>query len=284
MGPPLVHHCSLSSRHGSCQHSSLIKSVSIPLAALFVIPLQDSTDQLDSLTAKHSTAENALRSEYSKNTCGLTEVPAMWRMQYGDRALEGSEAIVFAEALLSLLDEAILFKFVDYKLGVQCFDNLTYGQKISVLVIIGNGLLRKDVPSVRPTAVLEGAIASVFEHLKNKITLEIEMPKFGTSWRELVIAARKKLETEDIPDLTCDDLEEWETEVQKLSHAILWGVDYDDDQLYIDFPLEKSKQLSDWAGTSDDYFLIIADDLTDKEAKARIKELQNLCHSIIKLS
>ncbi|MHC4597063.1 MAG: hypothetical protein ACYS19_19225, partial [Planctomycetota bacterium] len=33
-----------------------------------------------------------------------------------------------------------------------------------------------------------------------------------------------------------------------------------------------------------DYFLAIADDLTDKEAKAQIKELKKLCHSIIKPS
>jgi len=34
----------------------------------------------------------------------------------------------------------------------------------------------------------------------------------------------------------------------------------------------------------DDYFLAIADDLTDKEARARIKELRKLCESIIQPS
>jgi hypothetical protein len=33
---------------------------------------------------------------------------------------------------------------------------------------------------------LEGAIAAVFEHLKNEIALEIDTPEFGTSWRKLV--------------------------------------------------------------------------------------------------
>ena len=54
------------------------------------------------------------------------------------------------------------------------------------MAIIGNGLLRKEIPPVCLTAVLEGAIAAVFEHLKNEIALEIDTPEFGTSWRKLV--------------------------------------------------------------------------------------------------
>jgi len=69
----------------------------------------------------------------------------MWRTECGDRILEGAEAIVFAETLLSLLDDAIMGQFDDYELGVACFDNLTYGQKSSVLATIGNGLFRKDI-------------------------------------------------------------------------------------------------------------------------------------------
>ena len=93
---------------------------------------------------------------------------------YGKRILEGAEAIVFAETLSSLLDEAILGQLDDYQLGVDCFDNLTFGQRISVLAIISNGLFRKDVPVVDLTAVVEGAIAAVFKHLKNSIVFEID--------------------------------------------------------------------------------------------------------------
>jgi hypothetical protein len=82
----------------------------------------------------------------------------MWRTQFGDRRLEGAEAILFAEALSSQLDEVTSGTLDDYELGVECFDNLTFGQRISVLSIIGNGLLRKDVPLVRLTAILDGAI------------------------------------------------------------------------------------------------------------------------------
>lgn len=123
----------------------------------------------------------------------------MWRTECGERILEGAEAIVFAEALATLLDYAIVDQFDDYESGVACFDNLTYGQKISVLAIIGNGLFRKDVAPVDLTAVVEGAIAAVFQQLKDSIIFEIDTPEFGASWRELVVAARKELEGEDIP-------------------------------------------------------------------------------------
>lgn len=211
----------------------------------------------------------------------------MWRTQYGDRALQGAEAVVFAEAMLSLLDEAVMGALDDYEFGIECFDNLTFGQRIATLSIIGNGLLRKDTPTVRLTAVLEGAIAAVFEHIKNQIAFEIDTPEFGTSWREMVIAARKQTTCDDrkrvdIPEPTCEDFDEWDLQMQELSDGILWDRDYQDAQLYIDFPPEKSEELRELMGIPKGYFLAIADDLTDKEAQARIRQLKKLCNSVIK--
>jgi len=205
----------------------------------------------------------------------------MWRTGCGERTLEGAEAVVFAEALLSLLDEAVQDQLDEYQLGIACFDNLTYGQQASVLVIIGHGLLSEDVAPIELTAVVEGAIATVFQHLKNEIVIEIDTPEIGTQWRELVVAARQEAGGSDIPESTCNDMEEWEIEVEELSGCILWDADYDDDQLYIDHPPEKSKWLKDMSGVSDNYFLAIADDLTEEQAKARITELQKLCQSIV---
>ena len=98
----------------------------------------------------------------------------MWRTSCGDRTLKDAEAQLFAEALLNLLDEENDLQFEDCSLGIECFDNLTYGQTISVLHTIANGLLREDVPTVRLTAVVEGAIAAVFEHLRIQVEMEIE--------------------------------------------------------------------------------------------------------------
>jgi hypothetical protein len=65
----------------------------------------------------------------------VAEVFTVWRTQYGERILEDAEARVFAESLSSLLDNAIVDQFDDYESDVVCFDNLSYGQKISVLAM-----------------------------------------------------------------------------------------------------------------------------------------------------
>lgn len=75
-------------------------------------------------------------------------------------------AKLFAETLLSLLDWAVTGRLDYYESGVECFDNLTFGLRISAFAVIGNGLLRKDTPLVRLTAVLEGTIAAIFEYLR----------------------------------------------------------------------------------------------------------------------
>ncbi len=210
----------------------------------------------------------------------------MWRTECGDRILEGAEAILFAKALSSLLDEAIMGTLDDYKFYIESFDNLTFGQRISVLAIIGNGLLREDVPLVRLTAILDGAIAAVFKHIENEISYDIDTPESLSNWRELVVAARKQIggEIEEIPETTCTDMDKWKLEVEVLSDAILFDTDYEDSKLYIDFPPEKSKDLREQMDIPDDYFMAIADDLKDEEAQAKIKELRKLCNSVIKAS
>ena len=208
----------------------------------------------------------------------------MWRTRYGNRTLKGNEAVVFAEALWSLLDGATAKELDEYELGVESFDNLTFGQKISALSIVGNGLLRKDVPIVPLTAVLEGAIAAVFENLKNEITFEINTHKLHLNWRELVIAARKEMRVEEIPESTCTDFDEWDSQVDTLAEAILLDRDYYDAILHIYFTPERSDALKSIAGITDDYFLAIPDDLTGYEAQIKIRELKNLCNLIIKSS
>ncbi|MFC1634882.1 hypothetical protein ACFL5Z_08570 [Planctomycetota bacterium] len=213
----------------------------------------------------------------------------MWRTERGDRTLEGAEAKLFAETLLSLLDWAVSRRLDYYESGVESFDSLTFGQRISALAVIGNGLLRKDTPLVRLTAVLEGTIAAVFEFLERSIYYEINSPESDTSWRELVVAARIETEPEeatkmDIPNPTCTDINTWKLEVESLSDRILFDTDYEDSKLYIDFPPEKSKELLDWMDIDDDYFTAIADDLTDEQAQETIRELQKLSRSIVKSS
>jgi len=176
----------------------------------------------------------------------------MWRTSCGERTLHGPEARLFAEALLSLLDEVHTGQLYDYDLGLRCFDDLTYGQKISVLAIIGNGLLKDDVPVVPLTAVPEGAIAAVFQHLRNSVTVEIDLPELGTRWRELIAVALREMEAEEVPKPTCRDQDEWDIGIQELSDCILWDADYEDGDLYLDRRPEETRELMDGMWIADD--------------------------------
>jgi len=205
----------------------------------------------------------------------------MWRTSCGERTLDGAEARVFAEALLCLLDEAVIDQFEDYSSGVSCFDDLSYGQKISVLATVGNGLLRKDVPMVELTAAGEAAIAAVFEKLRDIIILEIDEPDLGTSSRKLVVAARQAMEAEEIPDPTCEDPGEWEVEIQELADAILWDADYESGALYLDQPPEELQALQVLTGVAEGYYRWTPDDLSEEQAAARLAELRNLATQVL---
>ena len=205
----------------------------------------------------------------------------MWRTECGDRILDSAEAILFAKALSSLLNEATMGTLDYYKFYIESFDNLTFGQRISVLAIIGNGLLREDVPLVRLTAILDGAVAAVFKHIENEIAYEIDEPESRTNWRELVVAARKEAGAQDVPAPTCVDADEWELEVEVLTDRILWDRDYEEGHIYMDHAPEKTQFLKQMAMIPDNYYTAIANDLTDKQAQATIKELKKLCDSIL---
>ena len=194
--------------------------------------------------------------------------------------MHGAEALLFAEALLSLLDEAHTDQLYDYQLGLSCFDNLTYGQKVYVLATVGNGLLRQDVAAVPLTAVLEGAIAAVFQHLMNCVMFEIDEPDVGNAWRKMIVAALKEREAEEMPELTREDQDEWDIEIQELSDSILWDADYECDDLFLDRPPEEARELRREMRIPEDYFAAVADDLTEEQTEARAAELRALCAAI----
>ena len=108
-----------------------------------------------------------------------------------------------------------------------------------------------------------------------------DMSEGETYWRELLVAARKELEGENIPAPSCTDIEEWDLEVEVLTDRILWDRDYEDDRTYADHPPEMTQWLKFMARIPDKYYTAIADDLTNEEAAATIKKLKKLCDSII---
>ena len=81
----------------------------------------------------------------------------MWHTNNGDRTLEGAEAKLFAYTLWDFLCE-LEVEGGDFDAGLKAFDCLTYGQKLSVLSAVANGLLKPDVPIRKLTAAVESAL------------------------------------------------------------------------------------------------------------------------------
>ena len=203
----------------------------------------------------------------------------MWHTNGGDRVLDGAEARLFAEALWGFVTDMEVNEG-DYDVGLTVFDRLTYGQKISLLSIIGTGLLKPDVPMRKLTAVVEGAIAAVFNHLKTAVIWEIEEPDIKGQWRKMILAACRQIGAEELPKADCKDEQEWYTEIEGLSCLILWDADYEDEDLYIDKPPEETQRLKDFMRIRDDYFLEVPEDLKADEIKTKLAELKTLCQSI----
>jgi hypothetical protein len=203
----------------------------------------------------------------------------MWHTNTGDRTLEGAEARLFAETLWDFISE-LEVEGGDFDAGLRVFDCLTYGQKLSVLSIIANGLLKPDVPICKLTAAVESAIAAVFEYLKILVILEINAPAIPSSWRKMVLAARMESGAEDLPHEDCQDEEEWLFQVEELSCLILWDHDFEDENLYLDKPPEEAWVLKGFMDIDDNYFLDIPDDLKLKEIGTTLGELKALCQSV----
>lgn len=204
----------------------------------------------------------------------------MWHTETGDRILEGAEAKLFAEGLLNLVDDVNLNNENDYQLGIPIFDNLIYNQKISILFIISEGLFKKDVPMIELTAFNEGAIASVFEHIKSNLILELE-ENIDTYCRNLVTKALIKVGIEDVPLLKSKRLDDWDWAIVSLSDQILWDSDYLQDEILDDSP-EIAKLIKTQLGINEDYLIDIPPDPNDDETKTQLRKIRIICRKIIK--
>ena len=205
----------------------------------------------------------------------------MWHTNNGERTLEGAEAKLFAQTLWDFLCE-LEIEDGDYDVGPRVFDSLTYGQKVSVLSIIGDGLLRPDEPIYQLTAAVESAIAAVFEYLKELIMLEDHEPGNASDSRKMILAARSQSGAEGLPEEECQDEQKWLMQIDELACLILWDYDFEDEDLYVDMPPEEASRLKKLMRIKDDYFIEIPDDLRPKEIEMILLGLKTLCQSVRK--
>lgn len=146
----------------------------------------------------------------------------MYRTANGERILLGAERRLFEESLAMMVD---FLSDNDCEFGVHVFDQLQRGQKLFSLYRVARALLRPDEPAPPHTAFAEASIASVYQHLFDRIVQEIDDPEFvkrPLSWRQLAVeAARESNDIETWPEETSKEKEEWEALIDCLVEELL---------------------------------------------------------------
>lgn len=203
----------------------------------------------------------------------------MWHTEIGDRILTGAEAVLFAETLTEMV-EICITEENDYDFGIQVFDDLTYNQKLFILLEIANGLFKPTVKVQKLTAVNEGAIAAVFENMKALVQMELD-DNLKPLWRKLIWDCLAQIGKKKFIGLRSKDYEKWEDVIEILTNRILWDLDYLDNSL-ADLPPEHAEEVRRAIAIDDDYYSYIPNDPSDKQTRRQISELRKLCARVVK--
>jgi len=172
----------------------------------------------------------------------------MWRTPEGNRTLSGVEAEVFLEGLRSLAAE-LRDQRDDHESEVPAFDALSFGQRVSTLQDVANGLLRSDAPIVVHTAANEAAIYAIFRQLHRMVVDELMVSDEGEEEcldvRELLRRASSALRMDGTPPVHCTDDTEWERLIETLCDRVLWDRDFEIGSMFLDSPHDTARSRLD---------------------------------------
>ncbi len=206
----------------------------------------------------------------------------MYNTPDGIRVLQGAERRLFVESLGMLVD---MLRLDELPTDIQVLDDLTQNQRIATYHAAARALLAEDEPPPALTAVIEGAVASVYRHVRDMISMELDVAEvddvvdfdFGElpeapSWRERAVAAGREVGIEDLPNPDDQDWDDWDLLIECLEGRLLWDDDWDMVD-HLDATPEVARRAKAKLGISDDYFVAIPDDPSDAEAERLLAEL-----------
>jgi len=186
----------------------------------------------------------------------------------GEQVLQGAEAKLFKEALATIVSVVRDDYAGTWRFHIPCFDDLRPNQKLALLAQVGSALLDEDEPMPKLTAVLEAAVGAVFETVRVMVGMEVEEEwEWGESpsWRKLVLAASRERGIDDLPDVECEDVNEWEVLVDSLAGGVLWDEDWKETGDLLDADPRESRAVNALMGIDTDYYIAIPPDPTDRE-------------------
>ena len=126
----------------------------------------------------------------------------MWWTPDGQRVLQGAEAVLFREALGTVVDMVRDDNESVWQFGALPFDNLQPNQKLAVLAQVGMALLRENEPMPKLTAILEAAVGAIYDAIRVMVEMEIDQPpewRVSPTWRELGLAACRERGIDELP-------------------------------------------------------------------------------------
>lgn len=203
----------------------------------------------------------------------------MWRTPEGNRTLSGVEAEVFLEGLRSLAAE-LRDQRDDHESDVPAFDALSFGQRVSTLQDVANGLLLSDVPIAVHTAANEAAIYAIYRQLHRMVVDELMVSDEGEEEcldvRGMLSRVASTMRLEGTPPSGCPDEAEWDALIETLSDRVLWDRDFEDGDLFLDSSQDTAR--SRLGGESEvlvPYFSAIPHDPPDVRVERILADLLN---------
>lgn len=242
----------------------------------------------------------------------------MWPTSEGDRTLRGSEAVVLAKAVDTLLSSLVDHLFSDeehpedadafaavLQTGIGLFDSLAIPQRIAALHHVTHHLLTaRRFPTPSPSAIEDATIAAIYSEVRDQIEIEIDLftlmgsvpaaapspPAWDAtnpwmSWRRDVRNACCELledglwaELQSDEELAALQLGEWELWVDLLASAILWDRDFEFAETFLDAEPDLARRRRQVLGISDDYFVRPAP--SDHDLNRLIEETRQLVRQV----
>jgi hypothetical protein len=210
----------------------------------------------------------------------------MWNTSDGLRTLTGMEAQLIRDTAGELVDAIRAEK--DYgepvELGIPTFDQLSWQQKMVMLLHVLKPLLIEAVPSPPRSALNDATVAAIYAQMETGVESEIyfqqttaQSEEGDTDRRRQIIEAIEEHGSElNWPDPECVVMDEWELAIAEVKSWVLPDEDYQMDGLTLDAPPEKSHELKRIMGISQDYFTTVPPDSTDNQARTAWADIQEL--------
>lgn len=222
----------------------------------------------------------------------------MWHTSQGDRILQGSEAILVANAIDTMVDSLMLsvdidadddFEFCDSECesGIAVYDSLRAAQRVGLLHQVAQHLLADTPETIPLSAALEATIAAIFVEIRDQVAIEISLYGHGfsdqldVSWRQRVLEACEFVQSEDeesvvLPQSSCCDFDRWETLIEQLADAILWDRDFEMADTFMDADPSESLQRRQLLGIHEDYFTSVAPDPRPADVPHLVSETRSI--------